>query len=244
MEELRLWGAIVNALAVIGGAAIGMLFKRLIGDTSKNERAKALSDHIFFGMGLCVITIGISGAIESTNILVVIISVAIGSLLGHLMRLDAGVNALGNKIEALARDKFGNVAQGFVSASLLFCVGAMAIVGSLDSGLLCDHTTQYTKATIDFVSAIVLASSMGIGVMFSALFILVFQGSITLLAQWISPFLNTEVISCMSVVGSILIIGLAMNMLNITKLKIMNYMPAIFLPILFIPLANWIAQIL
>lgn len=244
MEQFRLWGAIVNALAVIGGAALGMLFRRLMGDASKSEKAKALSDHIFHGMALCVLVIGISGAIESAPILTVIIAVALGSLLGHLMRLDSGVNWLGNKIEALAKDKFGNVAQGFVSASLLFCVGSMTIVGALNSGLMCDHSMQYTKATIDCVAAIVLASSMGIGVMFSSLFVLVFQGSITLLAQWVAPFLNTEVVGCMSVVGSILIIGLSLNMLGLTKLKIMNYMPAIFLPILLIPLSNWIASFL
>ena len=119
----------------------------------------------------------------------------------------------------------------------------MTIVGALNSGLMCDHTMQYTKATIDFVSAIILASSMGMGVMFSALFVLVFQGSITLLAQWIQPFLTQDVIGCMSVVGSLLIVGLSLNMLGLTKLKIMNYMPAMFLPILLIPLSNWITSI-
>ena len=243
MEQFRLWGAIVNAALVVAGSALGLLFKRLIGDASKNERAKTLSDHIFHGMALCVLAIGVSGAIESSPILIVIISMALGSLLGHLMRLDAGVNFIGNKIEALAKDRFGNVAQGFVSASLLFCVGSMTIVGALNSGLMCDHTMQYTKATIDFVSAIVLSSSMGIGVMFSALFVLVFQGSITLLAQWVAPFLNEAVVGCMSVVGSLLIIGLALNMLGMTKLKIMNYMPAIFLPIFLIPLSNFISTL-
>ena len=243
MEQFRLWGAIVNAALVVAGSALGLLFKRLIGDASKNEKAKTLSDHIFHGMALCVLAIGVSGAIERSPILIVIISMALGSLLGHLMRLDAGINFIGNKIEALAKDRFGNVAQGFVSASLLFCVGSMTIVGALNSGLMCDHTMQYTKATIDLVAAIVLASSMGIGVMFSSLFVLVFQGSITLLAQWVAPFLNEAVVGCMSVVGSLLIVGLALNMLGLTKLKIMNYMPAIFLPIFLIPLSEFIGTL-
>ena len=243
MDQIRLWGAIVNAIAVIGGASVGLLFKRLMGNSTQNQKAKTLSDHIFHGMALCVMIIGISGALESAPILTVIISMAIGSLLGHLMRLDTGVNLLGEKIEKLAKNRFGSVAQGFVSASLLFCVGSMTIVGALNSGLMCDHTMQYTKATIDLVAAIILASSMGIGVMFSALFVLIFQGSITLLAQWIQPFLTQDVIGCMSVVGSLLIVGLSLNMLGLTKLKIMNYMPAMFLPILLIPLSNWITSI-
>ena len=117
----------------------------------------------------------------------------------------------------------------------------MTVVGSLNSGLTGDHTMLYTKAVLDFVSALILATSLGIGVGFSAAFLLVFQGSITLLAQWIAPYLNNDVITCMSIVGSILIIGLAFNVLGMTKLKIMNYLPAIFLPALLIPLADWVS---
>ena len=120
----------------------------------------------------------------------------------------------------------------------------MTIVGSLNSGLMNDHTMLYTKSTLDFVSAIVFSVSLGIGVMFSSVFVLVFQGSITLLAQWVAPVLSTEVITCMTGVGSILIIGLALNMLGITKLKVMNYMPAIILPALLIPLVNWVGSVL
>lgn len=239
MEELRLWGAIVNALAIIGGSLVGLLLRRLIGDTSKSEKAQKLSDHIYFGMALCVLAIGISGAIESTEILVVILSVAIGSVLGHLMRLESGINFLGEKVQALAKDRFGNVADGFVSASLLFCIGSMAIVGALDSGLSANHTIQYTKATIDCVISVILASSMGLGVMLSAVSVFVLQGGITLFAQWIEPFLTADIVTCISVVGSILIVGLSLNMLHITKLKIMNYMPATFLPILIMPIFTY-----
>ena len=155
------------------------------------------------------------------------------------MRLESGINFLGEKVQALAKDRFGNVADGFVSASLLFCIGSMAIVGALDSGLSANHTIQYTKATIDCVISVILASSMGLGVMLSAVSVFVLQGGITLFAQWIEPFLTADIVTCISVVGSILIVGLSLNMLHITKLKIMNYMPATFLPILIMPIFTY-----
>ena len=274
MEQFKLWGTVVNALAVIGGSAIGLLFKHFLGGNKKNERMERLSDCIFKGVALCVLAIGLTGTIKAAvndqimgalegsfvgtpatplqlvsdiageQTLIIIVSMAIGALLGQLVDLDHGINLLGAKVENLARARFGNVAQGFVTASLLFCVGSMTIVGSLNSGLMNDHTMLYTKSTLDFVSAIVFSVSLGIGVMFSSVFVLVFQGSITLLAQWVAPVLSTEVITCMTGVGSILIIGLALNMLGITKLKVMNYMPAIILPALLIPLVNWVGSVL
>ncbi len=269
MEQIKLWGSIVNALAVIGGSAIGLLIKRFIG-AGKSERSSALSDCIFKGVGLCVLAIGITGTVKAAvngqilaalsgsfvgdpsrplqlmselvgeNTLVIIVSMAIGALIGQLLDLDRGISYLGERVEHLARARFGNVAQGFVSASLLFCVGSMTIVGSLNSGLTGDHSMLYTKSILDFVSSIIFSLSLGVGVAFSAAFVLVFQGSITLLANWAAPILSTEVIACMSGVGSILIMGLALNMLGVTKLKIMNYMPAILLPAAIIPLAELI----
>ena len=120
----------------------------------------------------------------------------------------------------------------------------MTVVGALNSGLLGDHSMLYTKSLLDFVSSILLSLSMGIGVLLSSAFVLVFEGGITLLAQWISPFLTTDVITCMSGVGSVLIIGLALNVLGVTKLKIMNYMPAVLLPILLLPVADWLATLI
>lgn len=274
MSEFSLWGAIVNTLTVIMGSAIGLSVKHFFGKKSKSERTAHLSDAILKGLALCVLGIGITGTIKAAvngqilsmiqagglvggetavslaqafpaeQSLVIVISVAVGATFGTLLDLDKWINRLGEKIESLTRARFGNVAQGFVSASLLFCVGSMTIVGALNSGLLGDHSMLYTKSLLDFVSSILLSLSMGIGVLFSSVFVLVFEGSITLLAQWISPFLTSDVITCMSGVGSILIIGLALNVLGVTKLKIMNYMPAILLPVLFIPIANWLASVI
>ena len=156
---------------------------------------------------------------------------AIGAVIGELCNLDKGVHKLGDALESLTKGRFGNVTQGFVTASLLFCVGAMAVVGSLNSGLIGDHTTQYTKGLIDMISAFVFSTTLGIGVMFSAVFVFLFQGSITLLAVWIAPFLSADTILEMTAVGSLLIIGLSLNMLGITKFKVMNYVPAIFVAI-------------
>ena len=231
----------------------------------------SLSDGIFKGLGLCVLGIGIAGVVKTAvndqillalngaqtlpsgesialtaelateRPLIIILSMVIGVIVGYCLHLDRGLNRVGERLEQLSKKRFGNVAQGFVSASLLFCVGSMTIVGSLQSGLLGDHSMLYTKSILDLVSSIVLASTMGIGVLFSSAFVLVFQGSITLLAQWISPYLTTEVITCMSGVGSLLIVGLALNILVDAKLKITNYLPAVILPILLVPFWDWIS---
>jgi uncharacterized membrane protein YqgA involved in biofilm formation len=124
------------------------------------------------------------------------------------------------------------VTEGFVGGTLLFCVGSMTVVGSLNSGLLGDHTMLYTKSLIDMVASVVLASTLGAGVMFSAAFVLVFQGAISLCATWIAPYLADVAIAEMSAVGSLLLIAIALNMLGLTKLKVMNFMPAIFIPII------------
>lgn len=238
MENFSLWGAIVNALAIIGGSSVGLLIhtfalsrKNAEGEV-KSEIGETLSNAMMIGVGLCTLLIGIQGAIKGQNALVTIISMALGSLIGTLLDLDGKINKLGEFVEKKTKNIFGNISQGFVSASLLFCVGAMAVTGSLESGLTGDHSTQYAKSILDCISSVVFASSMGFGVMLSSVMVLVYQGSITLLAQWIQPLLNDYVITEMTAVGSLLIIGIAFNIMGITKIKLMNYIPAIFLPML------------
>lgn len=221
-------GTFINTAAILLGAVIGLLLKKGI-----NEK---ISETIMIGLGLCTLYIGISGILKGEHILIMILSVAIGSVIGELFDFDKRIKQLGGKLEALfIKDKNSetSIANGFVSASLLFCVGAMAIVGSLQSGLSGNHETLITKSLIDGIAAAVLSASLGAGVIFSAGAVLLYQGSITLLAQYISPFLSSAVINEMTCVGSLLIIGLALNMIRATEIKIMNYIPAIFLPILF-----------
>ena len=229
MESFGLWGTLVNAVAVIIGALIGLVVHKLLGNAKSEKRTDKLSDCVFAGIALCVMMIGITGviAVQGDDMLIVIFSMVLGAVIGHLCNIDGGLNRLGERVEALTKNKSGSVAHGFVSASLLFCVGSMAIVGSLQSGLGGGHATLYAKSVLDFFSAIVLAISLGFGVMLSFVPVLVYQGGITLLAQWVQPFLSDDVVRCMSVVGSLLIIGLALNMLNVTKIKVANYLPAI-----------------
>jgi uncharacterized membrane protein YqgA involved in biofilm formation len=170
----------------------------------------------------------------------------VGVILGGIFDLDGKLNGFANGLEKKFQKEGEktSIAEGFVTASLLFCVGAMTIVGSLQSGLTGDHTMLFTKSTLDFVSSMIFASSLGIGVLFSSAFVLVFQGGITLLAQWVSPFLTDTVIAEMTCAGGLLIIGLGLNMLGLTKLKLMNYLPAIFMPIILVPIAQWLGTIL
>ena len=230
--SLSLWGNIVNCLAVLAGSAVGMIFKRIMAGGKENGALTRVSEALMKGVSLCVLLIGVTGAIETKNILVVIISIVIGSVIGELARLQEGVEWLGDKLEQKTKGKFGNVSQGFVSASLLFCVGAMTILGSLESGLTGDHSILYTKSLLDMISSFVFATTLGFGVFLSGFFVLAFQGSITLLATWIEPLLNSATINEMSAVGSLLIVALSLNMLGLTTIKIMNYIPAIFVPIL------------
>jgi len=220
-------GTIVNTIAVIIGAGIGIFFKKGI--------PEKLSDTMMKGLGLCTLFLGISGSLDGQNSLILIISIVVGALIGEGIDLDARLNQLGNWLEDKFKSKDGSkvsIAEGFVSASLLFCVGAMTIVGSLQSGLQGNHEMLFNKSMLDFVAAIIFASTMGVGVMVSAAFVFVYQGAITMLAQWVAPILSDVVISEMNCVGSVIIMGLALNMLGITKLKVMNYVPAIFIPII------------
>lgn len=226
-------GTVVNFLTVILGSLAGLFFKKGI--------SQKLSDSVMKALGLCVMYIGISGALEGKNVLVVILSMAIGALIGEKIDLDKRLELLGKKLEQTVShgESEGTVAKGFVAASLLFCVGAMSIVGSIQGGLIGNHETIFAKSLIDGIAAIVLASTMGIGVMFSSAFVLVYQGSIALCAGFLAPVLTDAIIAEMTCAGSLLIIGLALNMLGITKLKVMNYVPAIFMPIAI----YWIMEI-
>ena len=230
-------GTIVNVITVVAGSCIGLFLKKGIRED--------IADMMLKGLALCSMFIGITSALEGQNVLITIISIVLGVVIGGYLDLDGRLNGFAQGLEKRFKkegDKV-SVAEGFITASLVFCVGAMTIVGSLQSGLIGDHTMLYTKATLDFVSSMVYASSLGIGVLFSAAFVFVFQGSITLLAQWIAPLLTDAVIAEMTCAGGLLIFGLGLNMIGLTKLKLMNYLPAIFLPMAIVPIANWLGTV-
>lgn len=221
-------GTIVNTGAIILGGSIDLIFKRGL--------PEKLSKQVMNGLALCVLYIGISGTMQGKNALIIILSMVIGTLIGELLNLDCRVNSLGNWLECKfkSKDNHTSISEGFVSASLLFCVGAMAIVGSLQDSLSSDASMLYTKAMLDGISSVIFSASLGIGVILSSVFVFIYQGTITLLASLMAPFLTDLVIGEMTCVGSILIIGLALNMLGVTNLKLMNFVPAIFIPILSI----------
>lgn len=225
-----LTGTLVNTATVLLGGTIGLLFKKGI--------PERMTDSVFKALGLITLFIGISGSLCGKNTLIAVISMILGTATGELFDLDKRINNLGKFIEKKTSkgNEKSTIAQGFVSSSLLFCVGAMTIVGSLQAGLENDCSVLFTKSAMDFCSAIIFASTLGVGVLYSAAFVLVYQGSITLLSGFLAPVLTDSVIAEMNCVGYIIIIGLAFNILGITKLKVMNFVPAIFLPIALCPL--------
>ena len=219
-------GTLVNTLAAVAGGLLGTLLKKGI--------PERLADLVQKGLALCVLYIGIKGSFAGTNTLVTILSMVLGAVIGGLLDLDDKLERLGAWVQSRFSKKGSGskVAEGFVTASLLFCVGSMAVVGSLQSGLTGNHETIFTKSMLDFVSAIILASSLGLGVCLSGAFVLVYQGAIVLLARWAAPILSDYVVAEMSCAGSLLIVALGLNMLGIAKLKVSNLLPAMFLPLI------------
>ena len=217
-------GTIVNTLAAVVGGLLGSLLKKGI--------PERFADLVQKGLALCVLYIGIKGSLAGTNTLVTILSLVLGAILGELLNIDGGIERLGAWAQSKLSKGGSRLGEGFVTASLLFCVGSMSVVGSLQSGLTGNHETIFTKSMLDFVSAIILASSLGLGVCLSGAFVLVYQGAIVLLARWAAPILSDYVVAEMSCAGSLLIVALGLNMLGVTKLKVGNLLPAMFLPII------------
>ena len=231
-------GVIINVAAVLAGGTLGLLLGGRV--------PQRLRETIMQGLALCILLIGAQGALETANVLAVIVCMVAGGLLGEALDIEKRLESLG----ALAERKFahggqnGRFAQGFITASLLFCVGAMAVVGSLNAGLTGDNATLIAKAALDAVSAMFFAAAMGPGVLLSAAAVFVYQGAIALLAGVIAPLLTEQIIGAMSAVGGLLIIALGINMLEVTKIRIGNLLPAMFLPILYYPIADWIGGLL
>ena len=221
-------GVIVNCLAVIAGG--------LIGATMRRGLPERIGATVMSGLALCVIFIGISGALKGENILLTIVSIALGGVIGEGIDLDRHLNRLGRAIERrfTRQGQESTLAQGFVAASLLFCVGAMAVVGSLQSGLTGNNETLFAKSVIDGISALIMASTLGYGVALSSVILLLYQGGITLSANLLQPFLTDAVVASMTGIGSLLlIIAIGLNMLRVAKIKVINLVPAIFIPLIY-----------
>lgn len=212
-------GTIVNALSVLVGAGAGLALKRGIPERYQQT--------IMQGLGLAVMLIGLQMALKAQNILVVIISMAAGAVAGEFLDLDNRLQQFSQKLSGHLGDKHDNVADGFMTASLVFCVGAMAVVGAVQEGLTGDMTTLYAKSILDAIVAMVLASSLGVGVVLSSISIMIYQGTITLLAGFLSSLLSETAIKELTAVGGLLIVSIALMMLEIKKIKVANLLPAI-----------------
>lgn len=230
-------GTLINTAAILVGSLLGILLRKGL--------PQRLKETVMQGLGLCVLVIGALGAIKTGDIMAVIISVMVGGLIGALLNIEKRLDQLGGFLQKkLAGGKNGQdstFASGFVTASLVYCVGAMAIVGSLESGLQGNHSTLIAKSALDGVSAIIFASTMGPGVALSALAVLIYQGSIALLAQWAAPIFTEAVITEMSAVGGLLIIGVGLNLIRDKRLAVGNLLPAIFVPMAYLPLSQAIS---
>jgi len=215
------WGAIVNALAIIAGSLAGMLCGARL-----PERVRQI---VFQGLGLCLIVLGVQMGFRTQNQMVVIFSILIGGVIGALLRFEDRFLRSGERLKLALRSKNPQFTEGMVNGAVLFCIGAMAILGSFDEGLRGDRNIVYTKSILDMFAAIAMASVFGGGVLFSAFFVLAYQGALTLFAgslqMWITPAVMTE----MTAVGGVLILGIGLNLLELTRIPLSNMLPALFL---------------
>lgn len=216
---------LVNTLTVLLGSMAGLLLKK--GVPTK------ITDSLMTGLGLCTIAIGIAGVLKGENDLVMILAMCIGAAIGTLLNLDGKLSAVSQWVERKfpQKDNTVSVANGFMTGSMLFCIGSMTIVGSLQAGLTGDCTMIYTKSLMDMVAAFTLSTTLGVGVALSSVFVLTFQGLLVLCAQFVSPLFTDYVIAEITCVGSLMIIAVGLNLLGITKIKTANFLPAIFVPI-------------
>ncbi|PKM93445.1 MAG: DUF554 domain-containing protein [Firmicutes bacterium HGW-Firmicutes-1] len=220
-------GSIVNAVAIVLGCLLGLLVKNGLKDKYK--------EIVMHGIGLSVLFIGTSSAIsgllnpDSESILF-ILSLVIGGLVGEWIGIERRLEGLGDFLQKKIGKGEHNISQGFVTASLIFCVGTMAIIGSLESGLRNNHNMLFAKAVLDGITAIILTTTLGIGVVFSAVAVLLYQGTIVVFASYIEPYLSVDIIREMSIVGGILIVGIGLSMLDILRVKTANMLPAILVP--------------
>lgn len=221
-------GVIINSVAVAIGSLIGLIFKSKI--------SEKISKPVMVGLGVCVLYIGISGSLDGENVLIAISSIVLGVIVGTILKIDDSINKVATKIENKFKkeDNTESISEGLVTATLLFCIGAMTITGSIQSGLTGDNSILITKSILDFVSSIMLAASLGKGVILSSISLFISQGLLVLLSSIIAPYINDTVINDITCVGSLIIILIGTNLMGITKIKVADFLPAIlFSPVIY-----------
>lgn len=229
-------GTIVNTIAIMVGGTLGIFLKKGI-----PERYKVT---IMQGIGLSALIIGLMGALDTGNMLLMVLSTVIGTIIGEASKIEDKLENLGKWLENKFGNKEGGIVKGFVTASLIYCIGAMAIMGSLESGLTGNHEILFTKSILDGISAVIFGSTLGVGVVLSGIAVFLYQGLITVGASFIKPFLVGEVINEMSAVGGLLIVAISFNILEIKKIRVGNMLPAIFIPIFYFILQPYLLKII
>ena len=219
-----LTGTLVNGAAVIVCALLGTL--------AGSRIPQRICDTVIKGLGLCIIYIGISGALKGENTLIAIISVAVGAVIGESIDIDKYLNRFGRFVQSKIGGKQSTTADGFITATLLICVGAWAVTGAMDAGLRGDHSAFFAKAVVDGATIFIMATTLGIGTALSGIVLILYQGSLTLLSSVIEPLLTQSAVNELTCVGSLLIIAIGLNMLKITEIKVVNLLPAVFIPLI------------
>ena len=222
-------GALVNGVAVVVGGVTGMVFRSRI--------SQRLGNFLMQGLALCVALSAVQGMMQGQNVTVSVLSMVIGGAIGYALDIDGAIRRFGDAVQArlnrsLGTDTaLGSFSEGFVSSTLFICIGAMAILGSLQSGLALDHSTLFSKALIDMVVVMIMATTLGVGVPFSGLAVFAYESVLSLGASVAAPYLSDAVIAEMVCTGSLLLLAIALNMLKLTDIKTANFLPAAFLPI-------------
>lgn len=219
-------GALVNFAAIIAGSMLGLILKKGIPEPYKET--------IMHGLGLAVMMIGFKMALVTENILIVIVSIAVGAFVGEVMGIDAILNHLGAILTEKLGTRYGDVGKGFVTATLIFCIGAMAIVGSIQEGLTGDASTLYAKSIIDGIAAIIFSAAMGIGVAFAAVPVFLYQAAITVGSSFLGEVISKAAINELTAVGGVLIIAISFTMLEIKKIRVANLLPAVPIAVLLV----------
>ncbi len=223
----HLLGPVVNGIAIIICSLVGCFVLKGLPKRFEDITNKAL--------GLSVLFIGISGSLQNERIMLLILSLVIGSTLGELLDIDKQMNRIGKWAESAMGFGEGNFSKGFVTASVVFCTGSMAVIGGMNSGLQGNHEMLYAKSILDGVFSIMFGSSLGIGVAFSSVPVVLYEGAIALSSGLVKDLMTTEIITEMSAVGSLIIAAIGINfILDKPQIKVANMIPAIFLPWLFI----------
>ncbi|PAT01964.1 hypothetical protein CI105_03655 [Candidatus Izimaplasma bacterium ZiA1] len=218
-------GVLVNVFAIIFGSLLGLLLRKGISDRYKNIVMQAI--------GLSVLVIGIFGAIKTEEIILLVISLVLGGLIGTFLMIEKNLEKLGDSLESKFKNSNAQFSKGFVMASLVYCVGAMAIVGSIEAGVNGNNEVLFTKAILDGVTAVFFTASLGYGVLFSSIPVFIYQGSITVFGIYIKDYLNDSMINEVSAVGSVLILGIGLSMLEIKKVNVGDLLPAVLIPIVY-----------